>query len=141
MANSQLIPRLLEFLEVQIHSFDQMESLQDKLDNALSGSQPLDKILQLLDTKAKLVDELSSRTVAARPLVATWVEMRQELQGNADYSRVEKCLDAVEIRVKALRLREEKLIAGFSKYVEAPPTPEERQRRSKQILDAWRALR
>ncbi|HSQ42551.1 MAG TPA: hypothetical protein VLM37_09750 [Fibrobacteraceae bacterium] len=133
MSEISLQALLEQHLENRLALFQKVDATQQKLEDRLDQGQDIAGILELLNAKNTLLDEISALNQKFQPLLAEWKAQHSVLP-----SSVTALLQQLEQLAKKQRERDEIMLSRFGKW--ANPA-ENRQENSQNTLNAFRALR
>ena len=128
-------------VQLQLRHFESMLQIQDQLESALLHQSSLESILALLEQKGAVVDEISKVLNDSQSLILEWMEKKSQLILDEGYQEVDDLLAKLQVQIISNKSRDEAMLGRFEQYVQAPTTQSERDKRSQQIIQAYRALR
>jgi len=121
---------LCDSLNSQLLVYKQIYDLQNELLKDLDASNELDKIMELLNKKSSLLDNIRDENTKSAPFVEEFVQRKEELKSHSLYAEIERIISEIEKFVLELRTQDEAMINRFDQHSQ-----------SKNRIDAFRALR
>lgn len=135
-----VLTRLTAHLQGQLALFEELETVQGELLQKLDMAQEMSQVLALLARKNSLLDEVRTQNTHANNLVQIWPTVKSQVQDLESVEKVNQMLERMESSARILRKQDEEMIARFEKFV-APAKPADRTEHSRNVLNAFRALR
>jgi len=121
---------LCDSLNSQLLIYKQIYDLQNELLKDLDATNELNKIMELLNKKSSLLDNIRTENARSAPFVEEFVERKEELKIHPLYLEIERIISEIEKFVLDLRTQDEAMITRFDQHSQ-----------SKNRIDAFRALR
>jgi hypothetical protein len=129
---TQVAQRLRSLLEAQVKAFDMARLLQEGINKKLKINKDLPEVLEQLQLKEQMLDQIRTRTTECQPQIATWMQCRDQWQGTPEHTTILNILDRLDQVVAALRIQDEEMLQIVQKR-EDPPDPN-------LLIHAFRAL-
>jgi hypothetical protein len=136
-----LAEQLISVLGVQRSLYREISALQTELIRKLDDTNQLATVMELLSQKNVLLDAIRAQIQGATPLVDEWVRCKEQMVETPGYPEIEKLLLEIESLVGVLRNQDEEMIKRFEGMVRPAATPKDQQAHSRNMLNAFRALR
>jgi len=138
---SSLAERLLVVLGTQLGLYREISVLQTDLLKRLDDSNQMSVVMELLSRKNQLLDAIREEIQRASPWVDEWVRRKEEMIESPGYPQIETMLGEIEGLVGLLRNQDEEMIRRFEGMARPAATPKDQQAHSRNMLNAFRALR
>lgn len=138
--DATVVSQLTEHLRGQVGLFQEMCTLQLDLLQKLESGEGMSEVLGLLSRKNQLLDAVRARNASAAELVAQWPAVREQLGATPETGAVNALLEQLERAAQDLRGQDEAMIQKFQSAV-APSKPQDRERHSQNVMNAFRAMR
>ena len=140
MDPQQVLNQLKIHLQGQRELFHNLKELQGQLLSELDSNQDMSAVLALLTRKNLMLDHVRAQNLSATTLVDSWPIIRKTLGDTVAVRDVQYLLGEVENLAHAMRKQDEEMIHRFEAFV-APSKPVDQDTRSRNLLNAFRALR
>jgi len=121
---------LRDSLNSQLLIYRQIYDLQSELLKDIDATNELNNIMELLNKKSSLLDNIREENTRSAPLVEEFVQKKEELKTHHLYADIERIISEIEKFVLELRTQDEAMIVRFDQHSQ-----------SKNRIDAFRALR
>ncbi|MDR2579797.1 MAG: hypothetical protein LBC85_02235 [Fibromonadaceae bacterium] len=121
---------LCDSLNSQLSTYKQIYDLQNELLKDLDSTNELNKIMELLEKKSSLLDNIKAENTRCAPFVEEFIGRKEEMKKHPLYADIEHTISEIEKFVLDLRAQDEAMIQRFDS-----------QTQSKNRIDAFRALR
>jgi predicted Mrr-cat superfamily restriction endonuclease len=121
---------LRDSLNSQLSIYKQIHDLQNDLLLGLDSNNELGKIMDLLEKKNSLLDNVKMEKNRSAPLVDEWVERKNEMQNSPLFADIERILSEIVALILEFRSQDEAMLQRF-----------DQQSQSKNRIDAFRSLR
>ena len=121
---------LRDSLNSQLSIYKQIHDLQNDLLRGLDSNNELGKIMDLLEKKNSLLDNVKMEKNRSAPLVDEWVERKNEMQNSPLFADIERILSEIVALILEFRSQDEAMLQRF-----------DQQSQSKNRIDAFRSLR
>lgn len=138
---ADLADKLLVILERQRELYSEISSLQAELLKRLDDTNQMTLVMDLLARKNQLLDAIHTQIHESAPWVDEWVQKKDQMVQLPAYSRIESTLSEIEQFVRTLRTQDEEMIRRFEGMARPAATPKDQQSHSRNMLNAFRALR
>ncbi|NLB63965.1 MAG: hypothetical protein GX801_07660 [Fibrobacter sp.] len=136
-----LVQRMRVHLESQLDMYRSMNALQRQLLRELDHSDGMQKVLDLLEEKNQHLDKLRKNQKQAAPLLEAWRQQKSELPESDEVKNVDELINTMESLALAMRNQDEEMIRRFERIAVSPADKESRDKHSRNMLNAFRALR
>jgi alkyl hydroperoxide reductase subunit AhpF len=125
------LPELLyQSLNSQLSIYKEILALQNDLLHDLNSQNEMGKIMELLEKKSLLLDNIKAENSRSAPFVDEWLKRKAEMQNSPLFAGIESVISEIEQLVLELRAQDESMIQRF-----------DQQSQSKNRIDVFRALR
>jgi len=138
---ADLAEQLKAVLGIQLGLYREIGLLQTDLLKRLDDTNQLSVVMELLARKNSLLDAIRSENHRASPLVDEWVRSKDEMIRSSAYPEIEAMLGEIEGLVIQLRGQDEEMIRRFEGMARPAATEKDQQAHSRNMLNAFRALR
>ena len=140
MNSLEVVKGLEEHLQGQLSLFQELEEIHAQVVNILDSNQEISSVLELLSRKNHLLDTVRLNSQNAAGLVEAWPQARLALNSQPEVQRVMALLTRMEATAQSMRKHDEEMVHRFEKVV-VPAKPADRTEQSRNMLNAFRALR
>ncbi len=138
---SDVADHLRLVLEKQLGLYQEITTLQSDLLQRLDDTNQLASVMELLARKNTLLDAIRHEIHEAAPLVDAWVAQKEEMLRLPCYTEVESLLGDIEALIATLRAQDERMIRRFEGLARPATNAQDQQAHSRNMLNAFRALR
>ncbi len=133
MDNEELYLQLKSVLSAQLKTFTQLEKMQNEILRLIRSQINFQELMTLLNHKEKMVMGVAQISAESRPLIAEWLQRKEELMKEPFYAEMDRLLDEISQRVEAIKKMDEEMTAILN-----PPRDEDQN--PEDLLNAYRAL-
>lgn len=137
----ELLERLQSMLEAQLELYTQIDALQMELQRSLDDSSRLQGFMELLARKNTLVDAIRAENQKAAPLLEEYANRRSELEALPGFAAVQSLNERLVGLVMRQRNQDEEMLRRFEGVARPAATQQDQQQHSRNLLNAFRALR
>lgn len=130
---------LSAYLEGQMDLFQQIFAVQERLLPLLETSMDMAPVLELLSQKNALLDQVNSRNHSSSHLRESWKTLKNSLPKELKEAFEAKISNLEEL-ASTIHIHDELLLKKFETW-SAPAKPKDRQKQSRNVMNAYRALR
>lgn len=141
MESTDLVSRMKAHLESQLEMYRDMNALQRSLLRELDLPDGMPKVLGLLEDKNSRLDQVRKSQQQAAGLLQEWRDQKANLPETPEIKYVDELIDAMETLALSMRNQDEEMIRRFERIAMNPADAESRNKHSRNMLNAFRALR
>jgi len=135
-----VVAGLAEHLEAQLRLFRELETVHAQVVAKLDSNQEMSSVLDLLTRKNQLLDAVRANSQLASGLVVAWPNAKLKLGLQPEVQRVNLLLGQMETTAQSMRKHDEDMLKRFEKFA-GPAKPADRAEQSRNVMNAFRALR
>lgn len=141
MDTAEMVQRLSRHLQLQMKLFESMDQIQTDLLRKLNGTGGMPDVMDLLEKKNAMLDEVRHNNVLAAPVLKEWNQTKSTLGDSPEIIEIDGMLDRLEDLARVMKRQDEDMVARFQRVAQPVDNPQTRQKHSQNMLNAFRALR